>query len=210
MSYLRPLNLQPPTLKQTSLDCWIRHLFSLIRNHQIISRGNPVLSPTLENCHDLINKSDYNLRRCLGLLYSDNLASYVDKSLPMSFQEEVLHRGIQMLRKELCLFDMFPAFFCLLWRPKFAHLDIPPISESQCRIAVLEFLTTKCDGEQKSVKFRLFESTEINIEESYLMKRVLRRLSHVKTLVLWWAGDDQMLNIIGDTCHSLEALDLWR
>ena len=42
------------------------------------------------------------------------------------------------------------------------------------------------------------------------MKRVLRSLAHLRVLVLWWAADDQMLNIVGETCHFLEALDVWR
>ena len=45
MSYLRPLNLQPPTLKQSALDAWLQHLLRQIRDHQIISRGKPVQSP---------------------------------------------------------------------------------------------------------------------------------------------------------------------
>lgn len=54
MSYLRPLNLQPDSLRQCALDAWLRHLLHLIRDNQIISRGKPLaLSPSfhlLEDC----------------------------------------------------------------------------------------------------------------------------------------------------------------
>ncbi len=54
MSYLRPLNLQPDTLRQCALDSWLRHLLQLIRDNQIIARGKPLaLSPSyhlLEDC----------------------------------------------------------------------------------------------------------------------------------------------------------------
>lgn len=53
--------------------------------------------------------------------------------------------------------------------------------------------------EQKteSARLRLFETSDISIEESYLMKRILRGFGNLNSLVLWWAADDQMLNIIG-------------
>ncbi len=44
----------------------------------------------------------------------------------------------------------------------------------------------------ETAKFRLFETAEICIEESYLMKRALRALGHLRCLVLWWAADDQV------------------
>ena len=44
----------------------------------------------------------------------------------------------------------------------------------------------------ETARFRLFESAEIGIEESYLMKRALRGLRHLRCLVLWWAADDQV------------------
>ena len=42
------------------------------------------------------------------------------------------------------------------------------------------------------------------------MKRVLRSLTNLRVLTLWWAADDAMLNIVGSVCGRLEALDLWR
>ena len=59
-------------------------------------------------------------------------------------------------------------------------------------------------------KLKMFSSPDISIEESYLTKRVLRGFMCLKTLVLWKAADDAMLQIIGLTCRSLESIDLWK
>ena len=127
-------------------------------------------------------------------------------------------RGAQLLRKESLYFDMFPLFFCLLWRGDFKHLELPPVADREDRVAVLENLakdlSTPEEDSLKSrtetAKFRLFETCDVDIEESYLMKRVLRGLTNLKVLTLWWAADDAMLNIVGSVCPHLEALDLWR
>ena len=50
----------------------------------------------------------------------------------------------------------------------------------------------------------------VSKEENYLTKRVLRGFMNLKTLVLWKAADDAMLQIIGITCKSLESIDLWK
>ena len=150
------------------------------------------------------------------LLRTSNLSRYLDALLPRSLQEEAFHRGAQMLRNELCLFDdAFPVLFCLLWRNRFHHLDLPLIADKEDRVSVLEFLTSDSASNEErgkivSAKFRLFETSDLDIQESYLMKRILRTFANLRVLVLWWACDDQMLNIVGETCRQLEALDVWR
>lgn len=205
MSYLRPLNLQPPSLKQSALNNWLHHILHLIRDNQIISRGKPaILSPTYEGCLKVLNF--YQNEPCLDdllyhhgkhggglsnpiLLNSSKLLDYLDRFLPVSYQEEAFHRGAQMLRKEVFLSgDMFPVYFCLLWRSSFRHLDIPPVQGVEDRITVLDYLSNRPPGDcssTESAKFRILESTEVSIEESYLLKRILRSLCNLKCLVLW-------------------------
>ena len=139
-------------------------------------------------------------------------------------QEEAFHRGTQMVRKEELFcgqFDMYASFFYLFWRKEFRLLNIPQLSASQDRISVLEHLIRTADNatnkplvkkslQLKNVKFRLFEKDTLNIEESYLMKRVLRGLNNLRSLVLWKVADDNMLSIIGETCEHLETIDVWR
>ena len=57
------------------------------------------------------------------------LSRYLDGLLPTGVQEEAFHRGAQLLRKESLYFDMFPLFFCLLWRGDFKHLELPPVAD---------------------------------------------------------------------------------
>ena len=92
---------------------------------------------------------------------------------------------------------------------------MPPVADPEDRVAVLDNLAAKGEGglaRTESAKFRLFESAaaDISIEESYLMKRILRGLTRLRVLALWWAADDAMLNIVGSTCEQLESLDVWR
>ncbi len=54
MSYLRPLSLQPSSLKSCALDSWLNHLLCLIRDCQIISRGKPVISPSIESMEECL------------------------------------------------------------------------------------------------------------------------------------------------------------
>ncbi len=61
------------------------------------------------------------------------LSSYLDSLLPCGVQEDAFHRGALLLRqgKEAAslYFDVFPFFFCLLWRREFKTLDLPPIAD---------------------------------------------------------------------------------
>ncbi|TRY70234.1 hypothetical protein TCAL_04848 [Tigriopus californicus] len=227
MSYLRSLNLQPESLKQTCLDVWMQHVIRLIRDEQIILRGKlPELSsPSCQSFSGALKvlhsfKSDQMGQASNKNIIIDPpaLARYLNAHLPPSVQEESFHRGANLVKKEL-FFDMFPPYFGLLWRPSFHFLDLPPIRELSDRVFVLDLLTTSPAegtseehplGSIETAKFRLFDTCELNIEESYLMKRVLRRLTNLKSLVLWWACDDTMLNIIGANCDVLESLDVWR
>ena len=226
MSYLRPLYLQPPTLRQSAQDAWLHHLLNLIRENQIICHRRPSLpSPDFfeADVHFLQQTETETESRTIDSasgwfrfngkivhVDSNRLSAHLDKFMPIAIQEECFHRGAQMLRKELFLFDAFPLYFRLLWRPEFRHLDIPPILDSENRASILNFLassgfrTRQDDAEYEqdlvaleSAKFRLFEHSEIDIEESYLMKRILRKLENLRVLVMWWGADDAMLNIIG-------------
>ena len=279
MSYLRPLSLNPGSLKEIALDSWLTHLLGLIRDDHIISRGKKEVAARavatrstssnhasiissvsvqsfseslkvlhdfsedfedaiqemtthshnnkvrrLDNCQQVFHYYHHYLHqgRPHGgnlLLNPNSLSRHLDALLPLSVQEEAFHKGAHLLKKEL-YFDMFPLYFCLLWKPEFRHLDLPPLGDPQDRIAALEFLTSgndvvgechsECYPRVESAKFRLFETSEISIEESYLMNRILRRLNHLRVLVLWWGCDDAMLNIVGSTCEQLESLDVWR
>ena len=78
MSYLRPLSLQPGSLKQAALDAWLQHLLHLIRDSQIISRGKPVLSPSIQSLEDCLKvlvsyQNKESSRNCDGNGSQDNV-----------------------------------------------------------------------------------------------------------------------------------------
>lgn len=145
----------------------------------------------------------------------------MDYLLPRSMQEEVFHRGAQVLRQEQLLevastgggHDLFVPFFQLFWRSDFQLLNLPGMSSSSDRTRVLENLAENLrDGPSPEVaKFRMFDNQTLTLEESYFLKRALRDLgANLRVLVLWKVCDDAMLAILGSTCRSLEAVDLWR
>ena len=227
MSYLRPFIITPKELRLTALDAWLQHVFHLIRDNQILSLNRkPSITPSSSTqsfdniLHSILLSStpaDSNFNEILG---------YLDLFMPISMQEEAFHRGTQMVRKEELFcgqFDMYASFFYLFWRKEFRLLNIPQLCASQDRISVLEHLIrtsetssvnnnlkSKKDLQLENVKFRMFEKDSLNIEESYLMKRVLRGLTNLRSLVLWKVADDNMLSIIGKSCEHLETIDVWR
>ena len=56
----------------------------------------------------------------------------------------------------------------------------------------------------------MFETNNISIEESYILKRVLRGFRQLRSLILWRVCDDAMLQILGVTCHHLLEVDIWK
>ena len=56
----------------------------------------------------------------------------------------------------------------------------------------------------------MFETNNISIEESYILKRVLRGFRQLRSLILWKVCDDAMLQILGVTCHHLVDVDIWK
>ena len=211
MSYLRPLSLQPQGLRQSAMDAWNAHLIQLIRDAQILCRRP---SPSIQSFSDSLkvlrnfDESDGG-KNVTASLDAEALHAYVERFLPASVQEESFHRGAQLLRKELDS-DMFPRYFRLLWKPHFRHLDLPPIADADQRISTLDFIVDAFAGgrqEAKKVsqrglvetaKFRLFETSEVGIEEAYLLKRVARTSlsANLTVLLLWWVCDDQGGNSI--------------
>merc|ERR1712106_1080259 len=139
--------------------------------------------------------------------------------VPPSVEEELFHHGLVMLKKEVwegddfLSPDMFVLYMFVFYKPQMKHLEVPGLSRHADKVTVLDLLYNL--GAQhghslQSAKIKMFEHPEISIEENYLTKRVLRGFMNLKTLVLWKAADDAMLQIIGITCKSLESIDLWK
>merc|ERR1740128_919419 len=139
--------------------------------------------------------------------------------VPPSVEEELFHHGLVMLKKEVwegddfLSPDMYVMYMIVCYKPQMKHLEVPGLSQHADRVTVLDLLYNL--GAQhghllQSAKIKMFEHSKISIEANYLTKRVLRGFMNLKTLVLWKAADDAMLQIIGITCKSLESIDLWK
>jgi hypothetical protein len=78
----------------------------------------------------------------------------------------------------------FFRYFRLLWKPEFRHLDLPPISDPDDRIATMEFIAAKFNDDDdyvdyktssvvpcalESAKFRLFETCDIGIQVNVIL-----------------------------------------
>jgi hypothetical protein len=49
MSYLRPFSLQPKDLRLSALDCWLQHVFRLMRDSQVLAMRVPPRSPSFND-----------------------------------------------------------------------------------------------------------------------------------------------------------------
>jgi len=154
----------------------------------------------------------------------NKLQEFLDGRIPSSLREDLFQHGLALLRNEalgdpflsfddLLTPDMFVLYMFVNYQPEIKSLEIPELNRQVDKVTVLDLLYnlgTPYGHQTKSLKFQMFESPTISIEESYLTKRVLRGFRFLRSLVLWRACDDAMLQILGITCHQLESLDLWK
>jgi len=197
MSYLRkPLKLQPPRLEVSASQSWTRHVLNVLRHHRHFFADHLCLR---------------TLRQVLG----DYLGTYI----PHVLEEELFHRGLVLLSREVwqeadpLIPDMFVLYMFVFYRPDMKQLEVPALSKHSDRVTVLDLLYnlgTPHGHLVTQAKFKMFDQVDLSIEESYLTKRVLRGFMHLKSLVLWKAADDAMMQILGITCKSLESIDLWK
>jgi len=197
MSYLRPLKLQPARLEVAASLSWTKYVLSLLRQHRHFF-------------------SDHVCLRALRQVLGDHLAIHT----PHVLEEELFHRGLALLNREVwgcqgdsLTPDMFVLYMFVFYKPDMKQLEVPSLSRHADRVTVLDLLYnlgTPHGHQLTQAKIKMFDRPEISIEESYLTKRVLRGFMHLRSLVLWKAADDAMLQILGLTCRSLESIDLWK
>merc|ERR1719187_111132 len=109
--------------------------------------------------------------------------------------------------------DMFVPFMYVFYTPDIKKLEIPTLIRVQDRLTVLDMLYnlgTPNGHEAENLKVKMFESAQISIGESYVLKRVLRGFRSLTCLTLWKACDNAMLQIVGATCRYLESIDIWK
>jgi len=196
MSYLRPVKLQPPRLEVCASLSWSHYVLSLLRQHRHFF-------------------SDHICLRSLRQVLGDHLARHI----PHTLEEELFHRGLSLLSREVwqqgdpLIPDMYVLYMFVFYKADMKQLEVPSLARHADRVTVLDLLYnlgTPHGHQVTMAKLKMFSSPNISIEESYLVKRVLRGFMHLRSLVLWKAADDAMLQIIGLTCRTLESIDLWK
>ena len=84
---------------------------------------------------------------------------------------------------------MFVPFMYVLYNTDIKQLEVPPpLIKVQVRLTVLDMLYnlgTPHDDQAQTLKLKMCETPNISIEESYMVKRVLRSFRSLRTLLLW-------------------------
>jgi len=197
MSYWRPVKLQPRRLDVAASLSWTEALVKVLKKHRHFFSDHVCLR-TIRN----------------------RLEDYIRRHVPLSVEESLFQTGLELLKKEVDCREsematphMFVLYMFVLYRSNIRYLDMPALGSHSDRVTVLDLLYNvgaQYGHQLNTVKMKMFQHSNISIEENYLTKRVLRGFMEVTTLVLWRAADDAMLQIIGHTCKNLQSLDLWK
>jgi len=197
MSFLRSVKLQPSSLEALAADAWLQHVLAVLRQH----------------------RHYFGDHLCLRHLRS-RLGGYVDSLLPRPVREECLLRGSKLVSKDVWSVcqdslspDLYVAYLFVFYKTDMKQLDIPCLVSHSDRVTVLDVLYnhgTPLGHSLDNIRINMFPNQQLSIEESYLIKRVLRGFINLKSLVLWKVCDDAMLQIIGVTCRHLTMFDIWK
>merc|ERR1719483_446982 len=148
------------------------------------------------------------------------MGQHVFQEVPKVIREELFQHGCLALRNEnwsafrdFVTPALFVPFMYVFYNTDILQLEIPTLIRVQDRLTVLDMLYnlgTPDGHEAQSLKGKMFETSNISVGESYVLKRVLRGFRDLRSLTLWKVCDDAMLQIIGVTCKHLENLDIWK
>jgi len=197
MSYIRPVKFQPQRLEVLASKAYIEQVINILRKHR----------------HYI---SDAVCLRVLRKQIGDHLRESVAKSV----REELVRYGSSVIQKEnwsairdFMVPDLLVPFLYVFYNPDIRYLELPVLVRSLDRVTVLDLLNnigTPGGHDLEVLKLRMFERSDISVEEGYLVKRVLRGFINIRSLTLWKVCDNAMLQILGVTCRQLELLDIWK
>jgi len=197
MSYIRQAKLQPDTLEVLASACWTKAVVGVLAQH----------------------KHSFSDHLCLRLIRQKLAHNILDK-LPRVIREQLFQAGCSVVRREVWSAvrdfttpNMWVPFMYVFYQTEIKQVEMPALIRSQDRLTVLDLLYnlgTPHGHQANTVKIKMFETPTISIEESYVLKRVLRGFRQLRSLILWKVCDDAMLQILGVTCHHLDNIDIWK
>merc|ERR1712038_589541 len=197
MSYIRSVKFQPERLEVLASISWTKAVLFILKQHKHFFSDHACLR---------------TLRQMIG--------QHVMQEIPAVMRKELFQHGCLAVKREIWSAvrdfltpDMFVPFMYVFYTTDIKHLEIPTLIRVQDRLTVLDMLYnlgTPNGHEAESLKVKMFESGNISIGESYVLKRVLRGFRDLHSLTLWKVCDDAMLQIIGVTCRYLDNIDIWK
>ena len=199
MKYFRLLQYQPHSLTELAQNCWLNSLMKVLHSFHIWQQR-------AEESESLEVSWNVDLQ---------GIAQYQDYLLPSALQETLYHKGCDVLfssHEFLQDGDLFPHFFQCVWRSNFSTFLLPKSVKD--RVKVLNWILLEDHPVSLSIQVyqdRCTTSGQLpsSLEESYLIKRIIRTISATLTVLsLWQKIDDVLCQIIGQNCHHLNTLDI--
>lgn len=197
MSYIRQAKLQPDSLEVVASAAWTKAVLAVLSEH----------------------RHSFSDQLCLRLIRQKISLNILD-CLPRVLREQLFQQGCSVVRRQLWSAvrdfltpNLWVPFMYVFYQPELKHLEIPALIRSQDRLTVLDLLYnlgTPHGHQATCLKIKMFETPNISIEESYVLKRVLRGFRQLRSLILWKICDDAMLQILGVTCQHLDNIDIWK
>jgi len=197
MSYIRPIKFQPPRLEVLASKAYIVQVVGILRKHQHYISDAVCLR---------------NLRKQIGLHLKDSIAKALREEL-VRFGSSVIQRQTWSAIRDFLVPDLLVPFLYVFYDADIRYLELPVLVRYIDRIMILDLLNnvgTPGGHELEVLRMRMFERSDISVEEEYLMKRVLRGFINLKSLTLWKVCDNAMLQILGVTCRQLQVVDIWK
>jgi hypothetical protein len=172
MSYVRSFKFQPERLEVLASISWTKAVLEVLKQH----------------------KHYFSDHTCLRILRK-KLGQHVFQQLPKVIREELFQHGCLARRREIWSAirdfltpDMFVPFMYVFYNIDIKQLEVPTLIRVQDRLTVLDMLYnlgTPNGHDAHSLKVKMFETPNISIEESYILKRVLRGFRSLRSLILW-------------------------
>ena len=172
MSYIRTVKHHPERLEVLSSISWTKAVLSILKQHKHI----------------------FSKHTCLRIL-RHRIGQHVAQQLPRVIREELFQHGCLALRREIWSAirdfhtpDMFVPFMYVFYNTDIKQLEVPTLIRVQDRHTVLDMLYnlgTPSGHEAQNLKVKMFETPNISIGESYVLKRVLRGFRELHSLTLW-------------------------
>ena len=104
--------------------------------------------------------------------------------------------------------DLFVPCMYVFYNTDIMQLEVPPLVRVQDRLTVIDMLYnlgTPNGHDAHNLKVKMFDTQNISIEESYVLKRVLRGFRSLSSLIIWKVGILQ-LSVLCYLLHSLNPL----